>query len=54
MPTLEIVVDQHFRFSNPAKRTRQGYSTTIKKWVRWGGGVPLDKLGRKEIREFLD
>ena len=54
MPILETVVDQYLRSGNPAKRRRQGYSTKIKKWVRWGGRVPMDKLGRKEIREFLD
>ncbi len=26
----------------------------MRKWARWGGGPPVDQLGRKEIREFLD
>ena len=28
--------------------------TTLRKWKEWGGGVPIEKLGRKQIREFLD
>ena len=55
MPTtLETAVDKYLRSGNPAQRTREEYSTTIRKWARWGGGVPLSQLGRKEIREFLD
>ena len=27
--------------------------TTVRKWKKWGGGVPIEKLGRKETREFL-
>ena len=55
MPTtLETVVAMYLRSGNPAQRTREEYSTTLRKWARWGGGVPLDQLGRKEIREFLD
>jgi integrase family protein with SAM-like domain len=52
--TLETVVAKYLRPGNPAQRTREEYSTTLKKWKRWGDGVSLEKLGRKEIREFLD
>ena len=55
MPTtLETAVAQYLRSGNPAQRTREEYSTTLRKWERWGGGLPLDQLGRKEFREFLD
>ena len=55
MPTtLESVVAKYLRSGNPAQRTREEYSTTLRKWARWGGGVPFDQLGSKEIREFLD
>jgi hypothetical protein len=30
------------------------HHTTLTKWKEWGGGAPLERLGRKEIREFLD
>ena len=55
MPTtLETAVAKYLRSGNPAQRPREEYCTTLRKWARWGGGVPLDQLGRKEIREFLD
>ena len=37
-----------------AKTTRSEYHTTLKKWTEWGNGVPIEELGRKEVREFLD
>lgn len=51
---LEIAVAKYLGSGNPAQRTREEYSTTLRKWARWGGGLPLDQLGRKEIRESLD
>ncbi len=55
MPTtLESVVNKYLRSGNPAQRTREEYSTTLRKWSRWNGAVSLERLGRKEIREFLD
>ena len=52
--TLETAVAKYLHSGNPAQRTREEYSTTLRKWARWDGGLPLDQLGRKEIREFLD
>ena len=55
MPTiLKTVVAKYLRSGNPAQRTREEYSTTLRKWARWGGGLPIDQLDRKEMREFLD
>lgn len=55
MPTtLESVVTKYLRSGSPAQRTREEYATTVRKWSRWGSAVPLEQLGRKEIREFLD
>ena len=55
MPTtLDSVVTKNLRSGNPAQRTREEYSTTLRKWSRWSGAVPLERVGRKEIREFLD
>ncbi len=55
MPTtLETAVAKYLRSGSPAQRTREEYSTTLRKWARWGGRIPLDRLTRKEIREFLD
>ena len=52
--TLKTTIVKYLRLGNPAQRTREEYSTTLRKWQRWGGGVPLEQLERKEIREFLD
>lgn len=55
MPTtLESVVANYLRSGNLAQRTREEYSTTPRKWSRWSGAVPLENLGKKEIREFFD
>ncbi len=55
MPTtLRTVVLKYLRAGRPARGTRDEYRTTLKKWKRWGGAVPIEKLGRKEIREFLE
>ena len=55
MPTtLESVVTKYLRSGSPAQRTREEYATTLRKWSRWSGAVPIERLGRKEIREFLD
>ncbi len=55
MPTtFETAVEMYLRAGNPARGTRDEYHTTITKWGQWGGGVSIENLGRKEIREFLD
>ena len=55
MPTsLRTAITKYFRGNNRAQRTRNEYHTTLKKWSEWGKGVPLEELGRKEVREFLD
>ena len=55
MPTiLKTAVTEYLRVKESAQGTRNEYLTTLKKWTQWGHGVPLENLGRKEIREFLD
>ena len=55
MPTtLKSAIQKYLRSANPARGTRAEYNTTLKKWREWGGGVPIERIGRKEIREFLD
>jgi hypothetical protein len=34
--------------------TRDEYHNTFEKWKNWAEGVPIEKLGRDETREFLD
>jgi hypothetical protein len=55
MPTtLKAAVTKFLHDRNPARGTRDEYFSTLKKWMQWGGGVPIEELGRQEIREFLD
>lgn len=55
MPTtLNTAITRYLRAHRPAQGTANGYRTTLKKWSEWGGGVSLEKLGRKEVRTFLD
>ena len=55
MPTtLKSAVQKYLRSANLARGTRAEYQTTLTKWREWGGGVPIERLGRKEIREFLN
>jgi hypothetical protein len=55
MPTtLKVAVTKYLGAGSPARGTRDEYHATLKKWQNWGDGVPIEKLGRKEIREFLD
>lgn len=55
MPTtLKTAVANYLRSRCPARGTRAEYQTTLRKWKEWGGGVSIERLGRKEIRDFLD
>ena len=55
MPTtLKTAVANDCLSRNPARSTRAEYQTTLRKWKDWGGGVSIERLGRKEIRDFLD
>src|SRR3954451_19582564 len=55
MPTtLRTAVASYCRPANLSRGTRAEYHTTLKKWIEWGGGVPIERLGRREIRDFLD
>ena len=55
MPTnLEYAVEGYLRDRKLSGRTKNEYVTTLKKWNEWGGGVPIEDLGRQNIRSFLD
>lgn len=55
MPTsLTAATTKYLRAHRPAQGTANGYLTTLKKWSAWGGGTPIEKVGRKEVRSFLD
>ena len=52
--SLRTAITKYLRGNSRAQRTCNEYHTTLKKWSEWGNGVPLEELGRKEVREFLD
>jgi integrase len=52
--SLKTAVTSYLQAGNHAKGTKTEYQTTVNKWQEWGNGISLEKLGRKEIREFLD
>ncbi len=55
MPTnLETAVERYLIAKRLSRGTRGEYLCTVKKWKEWGRNAPLEELGRKEIREFLD
>jgi len=55
MPTtFKTAVVNYLRATNPVRRTQAESQTTPRKWKQFGGGVPIEKVGRKQIREFLD
>jgi hypothetical protein len=55
MPTrLRNAVFRYLRSGSPAVSTCKEYFSTLRKWTAWGGGVAIEKLTRREIRDFLD
>ena len=55
MPTnLRSAIENYLRSRNLSRGTRDEYSVTMRKWTDWGKDVPIEQMGRKEIREFLD
>ena len=54
MPTnLETAVESYTRSRNLSSGTRDEYSSTLTKWLEWGGSAPIEELQRKHIREFV-
>ena len=55
MPTtLKSVTNKYLKARNLAQGTRSEYQTTLAKWQRWKGRVPIERLDRPTIREFLN
>ena len=50
MPTtFKTAAVNYLRVTNPARGTRAEYQTTLRKRNLWGRGVPIEKVGRKEV-----
>ena len=54
LTSLSTAVTNYLWAGTLAQGTKAEYQTTLNKWREWGNGVPLETLGRKEIREFFD
>ncbi|MBX3438973.1 MAG: hypothetical protein KF861_15890 [Planctomycetaceae bacterium] len=54
LTSLETAVESYVRAKGLTRGTRDEHLATVRKWKRWDGGGPIEKLTRKEIREFLD
>src|SRR5262245_41244028 len=55
MPTtLKTAAESYLRAKALSRATRNEYLSTLRKWERWGGAIPVEQLRRKDIREFLD
>jgi hypothetical protein len=55
MPTsLKEATESHLRAKALSRGMRNEYLTTLRKWEEWGATAPVERLRRKDIREFLD
>jgi hypothetical protein len=55
MPTmLKLAAESYLRAKALSRATRNEYLSTLRKWAMWGGGIPVEQLRRRDIREFLD
>ena len=52
--TLRNTVHRYFAASNLANGTQAEYRSTLNKWEESNAKIPISKLGRREIAEFLD
>ena len=52
--TFNAAVDRYLRAKSLARGTRNEYHSTVRKWELWGGGVPIEAIQRKDVRDFLD
>ena len=52
--TLRNTLHRYFAASNLANGTQAEYRSTLNKWEEWNAKIPISKLGRREIAEFLD
>ena len=51
---LRTAIDNYLPAKSLSRGTRNEYASTVMKREQWGGGVPIEDLRRKDVREFLD
>jgi len=52
--TLDAAAASYLKAKTLSRGTRNEYRSTLRKWDQWGQGVPIQRLQRKHVREFLD
>jgi len=51
MPTtLKTAAEGYLRAEALSRATRNEYLSTLRKWEKWGGGIPVEQLRRKDLR----
>lgn len=52
--TFHEAVESYVKQRSLSRGTLDEYAITLRKWNRWGNGVPLQQLDRQTIRSFLE
>lgn len=52
--TLESAISNYLKARSLSPATGVEYRSTVSKWSEWGKEVPIESIGRSELREFLD
>jgi site-specific recombinase XerD len=52
--SFESVVTSYLKARSLSPATGVEYRSTLSKWSKWGKEVPLESIGRADVREFLD
>jgi hypothetical protein len=52
--TLKTAAESYLRAKALSRGTRNEYLSTLRNWETWGGGILIEQLRRKDLREFLD
>jgi hypothetical protein len=52
--TFLTATESYLRAKSLSRGTRNEYRSTLRKWGQWGHGVPIQRLQRRHVREFLD
>jgi site-specific recombinase XerD len=52
--SFESAVTSYLKARSLSPATGVEYRSTLSKWSEWGKEVPLESIGRADVREFLD
>ena len=52
--SLESAVRSYVKAQELSSRSCDEHSSTVRKWERWGEGVPIESMTRQNLRDFLE